>query len=34
VIQLPADLANGIYPIVATVNGLPSPAGLNLAVQQ
>ncbi|MGA3187796.1 MAG: cellulase family glycosylhydrolase [Bryobacteraceae bacterium] len=34
VIQVPSNLANGDYPIVATVGGVQSPAGVKLTVQQ
>lgn len=34
VIQVPSGLANGDYPIVATVGGVQSPAGVKLTVQQ
>ncbi|HEY1218106.1 MAG TPA: IPT/TIG domain-containing protein, partial [Bryobacteraceae bacterium] len=33
-ITVPSTLANGTYPIVATVGGVQSPSGVNLAVQQ
>ena len=33
-ITLPATLADGDYPIVATVGGVQSPSGVNLTVQQ
>lgn len=33
-IQVPSSLANGDYPIVATVGGVQSPPGVNLTVQQ
>ena len=33
-IQVPSGLANGDYPIVATVGGVQSPAGVKLTVQQ
>src|ERR1039458_5829326 len=34
VIQVPSSLANGDYPIVATVGGVQSPSGVKLTVQQ
>ena len=34
VITLPTGLANGDYPIVATVGGVQSPSGVKLTVQQ
>ena len=34
VIQVPSGLANGDYPIVATVGGVQSPSGVKLTVQQ
>lgn len=33
-IQVPAGLANGDYPVVATINGASSPATTLLTVQQ
>lgn len=33
VVTVPASLANGNYPILATVNGTTSPTGVTLAVQ-
>jgi len=33
-IQVPSTLANGDYSIVATVNGVSSPASALLTVQQ
>lgn len=33
-ITVPSSLANGDYPIVATVGGVQSPSGVNLTVQQ
>jgi mannan endo-1,4-beta-mannosidase len=33
-ITLPASLANGDYPVVATVGGVQSPSGVELTVQQ
>ena len=32
-IQIPATMADGDYPIVATVNGIQSPANFSLTVQ-
>ena len=34
VIQVPSGLADGDYPIVATVSGVQSPSGVKLTVQQ
>jgi mannan endo-1,4-beta-mannosidase len=34
VITVPSTLANGDYPIFATVDGVQSPSGVNLTVQQ
>ena len=34
VITVPSDLANGTYPIMATVGNVQSPSDLNLTVQQ
>jgi uncharacterized protein (TIGR03437 family) len=33
-VTVPSSLPNGDYPIVATVNGVSSPSGVNLTVQQ
>jgi uncharacterized protein (TIGR03437 family) len=33
-VTVPASLANGDYPVVATVAGVSSPAGVKLTVQQ
>lgn len=33
-IQVPPSLANGDYPLVATVNGISSPASALIAVQK
>lgn len=33
-IQVPASLANGDYPVVATLKGVESPAAVNLTVQK
>lgn len=33
-ITLPASLANGDYPVVATAGGVQSPSGVKLTVQQ
>jgi uncharacterized protein (TIGR03437 family) len=33
-ITVPPTLANGDYPIVATVGGVQSPSGVKLTVQQ
>jgi uncharacterized protein (TIGR03437 family) len=33
-ITVPSTLANGDYPIVATVSGVSTPSGVNLTVQK
>jgi uncharacterized protein (TIGR03437 family) len=33
-IQIPASLANGDYPVVATIDGISSPSTTLLTVQQ
>jgi uncharacterized protein (TIGR03437 family) len=33
-IQVPSTMANGEWPVQATINGVKSPAGVVLAVQQ
>jgi uncharacterized protein (TIGR03437 family) len=33
-LTVPSSLANGDYPVIATVNGVSSPAGVELTVQQ
>jgi len=33
-IQIPPSLGNGDYPVIATVNGAQSPAGVSITVQQ
>jgi uncharacterized protein (TIGR03437 family) len=33
-IQIPASLANGDYPVVATINGVSSPSTTMFTVQQ
>jgi uncharacterized protein (TIGR03437 family) len=33
-IQIPASLANGDYPVVATINGAQSPSTTMITVQQ
>ena len=33
-IQVPSSLADGTWPLVATIGGVSSPAGISLAVQR